>query len=40
LPAGWNSYTFWQYAPGDPVTGDQDVFNGPSAMLRNLATGS
>lgn len=40
LPAGWSSYTFWQYAPGNPVTGDQDVFNGSSAGLRNLATGS
>jgi GH25 family lysozyme M1 (1,4-beta-N-acetylmuramidase) len=40
LPAGWNSYTFWQHAPGGPVTGDQDVFNGSSTRLRNLATGS
>jgi GH25 family lysozyme M1 (1,4-beta-N-acetylmuramidase) len=40
LPAGWNSYTFWQHAPGGPVAGDQDVFNGSSVSLRNLATGS
>jgi GH25 family lysozyme M1 (1,4-beta-N-acetylmuramidase) len=40
LPAGWNSYTLWQHTPGGPVTGNQDVFNGSSARLRNLATGS
>jgi GH25 family lysozyme M1 (1,4-beta-N-acetylmuramidase) len=40
LPAGWSCYTFWQYAPGNPITGDQDVFNGSTASLRSLATGS
>jgi GH25 family lysozyme M1 (1,4-beta-N-acetylmuramidase) len=39
LPAGWRFYTFWQYAPGGPSTGDQDVFNGPVARLKILATG-
>ncbi len=39
LPAGWSSYTFWQYAPGSRVAGDQDIFNGSSAGLRKLATG-
>ena len=40
LPAGWNSYAFWQHTPGGPVTGNQDVFNGSSARLRDLAAGS
>lgn len=38
LPAGWNFYTFWQYAPGSTRAGDQDVFNGTGAMLTRLAT--
>jgi len=39
LPAGWASYTFWQYAPGGTFSGDQDIFNGSNARLRTLAAG-
>ncbi len=40
LPSGWSFYTFWQYAAHGTFPGDQDIFNGSSARLRNLATGS
>ena len=33
LPGGWGTYTFWQYAPGSTLAGDQDIFNGTSAGL-------
>jgi GH25 family lysozyme M1 (1,4-beta-N-acetylmuramidase) len=38
LPAGWDTYTFWQWAsqPG-LFPGDQDVFNGSLDRLRVLA---
>lgn len=39
LPAGWASYTFWQYAPGGTFPGDQDIFNGSNARLEALAVG-
>jgi GH25 family lysozyme M1 (1,4-beta-N-acetylmuramidase) len=39
LPAGWSSYAFWQYATHGTFPGDQDTFNGSSAMLRALAAG-
>ena len=40
LPAGWSTYTFWQWS-NQPVDfpGDQDVFNGSSAELVDLANG-
>ncbi len=38
LPAGWDSYTFWQWASQPGVfPGDQDVFNGSRSELRTLA---
>jgi GH25 family lysozyme M1 (1,4-beta-N-acetylmuramidase) len=37
LPAGWSSYTFWQYAETGTFPGDQDVFNGPADRLLALA---
>jgi len=40
LPAGLGTYTFWQYAPSGAFPGDQDMFNGTSAGLTQLATGS
>jgi GH25 family lysozyme M1 (1,4-beta-N-acetylmuramidase) len=40
LPAGWNTYTFWQYAQGGTFPGDQDIFNGSRAMLRRFAAGA
>ena len=38
LPAGWSTYTFWQWS-NQPVDfpGDQDVFNGSDAELTALA---
>jgi GH25 family lysozyme M1 (1,4-beta-N-acetylmuramidase) len=36
LPAGWNRFTFWQYADG-PWPGDKDVFNGSLADLAAFA---
>ena len=38
LPAGWSTYTFWQWS-NQPVDfpGDQDVFNGSNAELAALA---
>jgi GH25 family lysozyme M1 (1,4-beta-N-acetylmuramidase) len=40
LPAGWSSFTFWQYADAGTLPGDQDVFNGTRAGLVALADGS
>jgi GH25 family lysozyme M1 (1,4-beta-N-acetylmuramidase) len=39
-PAGWGTYTFWQYAQGGTFPGDQDIFNGSRAMLRRFAAGA
>ncbi|HEY8281608.1 MAG TPA: GH25 family lysozyme [Leifsonia sp.] len=36
LPAGWGAYTMWQWADAGVFPGDQDVFNGSSATLRQL----
>jgi GH25 family lysozyme M1 (1,4-beta-N-acetylmuramidase) len=38
LPAGWSTYTFWQYASAGPFPGDQDIFNGSSSQLLKIAT--
>ena len=38
LPNGWGFYTFWQYAPGGRLPGDQDVFNGAYTQLKTMAT--
>ncbi len=37
LPSGWSTYTFWQYASAGTFPGDQDVFNGSSSQLQQLA---
>jgi hypothetical protein len=37
LPASWNQETFWQWSDSGIFPGDQDVFNGTYAELRNLA---
>ena len=37
LPAGWSTYTFWQYAPTGTFPGDQDIFNGSSSQLLQVA---
>ncbi|MFC9926210.1 lysozyme [Streptomyces sp. NPDC127190] len=39
LPAGWSSYTMWQYTSTGPTVGDHDRFNGSQDQLRALATG-
>ena len=37
LPAGWSTYTFWQYASAGTFPGDQDIFNGSSGQLLKIA---
>jgi len=37
LPAGWSTYTFWQYASDGTFPGDQDLFNGSSSQLLQIA---
>ncbi|MFH9676207.1 lysozyme [Streptomyces sp. NPDC017405] len=39
LPAGWSSYTMWQYTSTGPTVGDHDRFNGSQDALREFATG-
>ncbi|MGW0998450.1 lysozyme [Streptomyces sp. NPDC002523] len=39
LPAGWSSYTMWQYTSSGPTVGDHDKFNGSVDTLRSFATG-
>ena len=39
LPAGWSTYTFWQYASVGAFPGDQDTFNGSSSQLLQVASG-
>jgi GH25 family lysozyme M1 (1,4-beta-N-acetylmuramidase) len=36
-PAGWSTWTFWQYSDSGTLPGDQDVFNGTYAALTQLA---
>ncbi|MDQ3898271.1 MAG: hypothetical protein M3326_13675 [Actinomycetota bacterium] len=38
-PAGWATWTFWQYDSAGTFPGDQDVFNGDYAGLQRLAGG-
>ncbi|HEX6596247.1 MAG TPA: GH25 family lysozyme [Acidimicrobiales bacterium] len=38
-PAGWSTWTFWQYDDEGVFPGDQDVFNGDYAALQRLAGG-
>ena len=39
LPAGWRTWTFWQYSDSGIFPGDQDYFNGSMERLRVLARG-
>jgi GH25 family lysozyme M1 (1,4-beta-N-acetylmuramidase) len=39
LPAGYQFYTFWQYADSGSLPGDQDVFNGAYSRLKAIALG-
>ncbi|AGW40710.1 lysozyme [Leifsonia xyli subsp. cynodontis DSM 46306] len=36
LPAGWSSYTLWQFASRGVFPGDQDVFNGSERDLQSF----
>lgn len=37
LPAGWGTYTFWQFASAGAFPGDQDIFNGARSQLLKIA---
>lgn len=37
LPAGWAAHTIWQYSWHGSMPGDQNLFNGSAAALRELA---
>lgn len=39
LPAGWPTYTFWQFSDAGRFPGSQNVFNGSLARLQALANG-
>jgi len=44
LPAGWNSYAFWQFSGSGGISSvqgavDRDLFKGSTAALKNLANG-
>ncbi|ANS70226.1 secreted hydrolase [Streptomyces lincolnensis] len=39
LPAGWSSYTMWQYTSSGPTVGDHDRFNGSADRLRTFSRG-
>ncbi|MER5992608.1 MULTISPECIES: lysozyme [Streptomyces] len=39
LPAGWGTYTMWQYTSSGPTVGDHNRFNGTLDRLRDLALG-
>ncbi|MFF4508829.1 lysozyme [Streptomyces sp. NPDC001401] len=39
LPAGWSTYTMWQYTSSGPTVGDRDRFNASVDKLREFASG-
>ncbi|MFI2424109.1 lysozyme [Streptomyces sp. NPDC018955] len=39
LPAGWDTYTMWQYTSTGPTVGDHDLFNGTPDGVRAFALG-
>lgn len=39
LPAGWSTYTMWQYTSTGPTVGDHDKFNGTVEKLRAFSNG-
>ncbi|MFK4098536.1 lysozyme [Streptomyces sp. NPDC019531] len=39
LPAGWSTYTMWQYTSSGPTVGDHDRFNGALNRVQALANG-
>ncbi|MFJ8105063.1 lysozyme [Streptomyces sp. NPDC096132] len=40
LPAGWSSWTFWQYADRGALPGDQNLFNGSADQLARFSKGA
>ena len=40
LPTGWGYWTIWQYDNGGSLPGDQNLFNGSLAQLKEFARGS
>ncbi|GAA2058572.1 lysozyme [Leifsonia soli] len=40
LPAGWSTYTLWQYGSTGVFPGDQDVFNGSALELQTFGLSS
>jgi GH25 family lysozyme M1 (1,4-beta-N-acetylmuramidase) len=39
LPAGWSTYTMWQYTSSGPTVGDHDRFDGALDRVQALANG-
>ncbi|MFI5802245.1 lysozyme [Streptomyces sp. NPDC051561] len=39
LPAGWGTYTMWQYTSSGPTVGDHNRFNGALDRVKALANG-
>ncbi|MEU8890755.1 lysozyme [Streptomyces sp. NPDC048442] len=39
LPAGWGTYTMWQYTSSGPIVGDHNRFNGAIDRVEALANG-
>jgi GH25 family lysozyme M1 (1,4-beta-N-acetylmuramidase) len=39
LPAGWSTYSWWQWSSSGALPGDQDVWNGTWDRLRGMACG-
>lgn len=37
VPAGWDTYSIWQYSSTGPLAGDSNVWNGDYAGLQNFA---
>ena len=40
MPAGWKTYSIWQYSDTGPFVGDSNVWNGSYEQLKALAYGS
>ena len=38
LPAGWSSYTMWQYTSSGQTVGDHDRFNGSADKLKQFVS--
>ncbi|GAB2738031.1 hypothetical protein GCM10027072_36300 [Streptomyces bullii] len=40
LPAGWSTWTLWQYGNGGTLPGDKNLFNGSLDRLKKFARGA